>query len=74
LSRCGGLLPAKPTLAVAAAAQWIANYIVSQTFPELAGISLGLAYGTYTLMALLSFVFVLARIKETRGLELEEMI
>lgn len=60
-------------LAVAAAAQWIANYIVSQTFPALAGVSLGLAYGTYTLMALLSLVFVLAKIKETRGLELEEM-
>jgi sugar porter (SP) family MFS transporter len=60
-------------LAVAAAAQWIANYIVSQTFPALAGISLGVAYGTYTLMALLSLVFVLARIRETRGLELEEM-
>ena len=60
-------------LAVAAAAQWIANYVVSQTFPALAGISLGLAYGTYTLMALLSLVFVLAKIKETRGRELEEM-
>jgi MFS transporter, SP family, sugar:H+ symporter len=60
-------------LAVAAAAQWIANYVVSQTFPTLAGISLGLAYGTYMLMALLSFVFVLARVKETRGIELEEM-
>jgi MFS transporter, SP family, sugar:H+ symporter len=60
-------------LAVAAAAQWVANYIVSQTFPTLAGISLGLAYGIYTLMAMLSFVFVLAKIRETRGLELEEM-
>jgi len=60
-------------LAVAAAAQWIANYIVSQTFPMLAGIGLGLAYGIYTLMAMLSFVFVLAKIRETRGLELEEM-
>jgi MFS transporter, SP family, sugar:H+ symporter len=60
-------------LAVAAAAQWIANYIVSQTFPTLAGINLGVAYGTYTLMAVLSFVFVLARVKETRGLELEAM-
>ncbi len=60
-------------LAVAAAAQWIANYIVSQTFPTLAGINLGLAYGTYTLMAMLSFVFVLAKVRETRGLELEEM-
>jgi MFS transporter, SP family, sugar:H+ symporter len=60
-------------LAVAAAAQWIANYIVSQTFPTLAGINLGVAYGTYTLMALLSLVFVLAKVRETRGLELEEM-
>jgi MFS transporter, SP family, sugar:H+ symporter len=60
-------------LAVAAAAQWVANYIVSQTFPTLAGIDLGLAYGIYTLMAVLSLVFVLARIKETRGLELEAM-
>src|SRR5580698_72344 len=60
-------------LAVAAATQWIANYIVSQTFPTLAGINLGFAYGTYTLMAVLSLVFVLARVRETRGLELEEM-
>ena len=60
-------------LSVATAAQWIANYIVSQTFPMLAGIGLGLAYGIYTLMAMLSFVFVLAKIRETRGLELEEM-
>jgi hypothetical protein len=52
---------------------WIANFIVSQTFPTLAGISLGLAYGTYTLMTVLSFVFVVERIKETRGLELEAM-
>jgi sugar porter (SP) family MFS transporter len=60
-------------LAVAAAAQWIANYIVSQTFPTLASVSLGLAYGIYTVMAMLSFVFVIAKITETRGLELEEM-
>jgi SP family sugar:H+ symporter-like MFS transporter len=60
-------------LAVAAAAQWIANYIVSQTFPTLAGIDLGLAYGIYALMAVLSLIFVIAKVKETRGLELEEM-
>jgi MFS family permease len=60
-------------LAVAAAAQWIANYIVSQSFPTLAAVNLAVAYGTYTLMAMLSFVFVLAKVKETRGLELEEM-
>jgi MFS transporter, SP family, sugar:H+ symporter len=60
-------------LAVAAAAQWIANYIVSQTFPTLASVSLAVAYGLYALMAALSLVFVLARVRETRGLELEEM-
>ena len=35
--------------------------------------SLGLAYGIYALMAMLSFGFVLAKVKETRGLELEAM-
>ena len=60
-------------LAVAAAAQWVANYIVSQTFPTLAGINLGVAYGTYALMAMLSLVFVLAKVRETRGIELEAM-
>ena len=39
----------------------------------LSGINLGLAYGIYTLMAMLSLVFVLARVKETRGIELEAM-
>src|ERR1700743_116265 len=51
------------SLAVSAAAQWVANYIVSQTFPALAGVSLGLAYGIYTAMAILSFVFVIAKIR-----------
>jgi hypothetical protein len=41
--------------------------------PDASGHQLGAAYGTYTLMAILSFVFVLARAKETRGLELEAM-
>jgi hypothetical protein len=44
---------------------------VPQTFPTLAGVNLGVTYGTYTLMAVLSFVFVLVRVKETRELELE---
>lgn len=60
-------------IAVAGAAQWIANFIVSQTFPTLANTSLGLAYGIYTSMAILSFIFVLKFVKETRGRELEDM-
>ena len=60
-------------ISVAAAAQWGANFLVSQTFPALADIGLGLAYGLYTTMALLSLIFVWSFVKETRGRELEEM-
>ena len=60
-------------LAVAAAAQWIANFVVSQTFPALASAGLGLAYGIYAGMALLSLVFVARWVQETRGRELEDM-
>ena len=60
-------------LAVAAAAQWVANFAVSQTFPLLASAGLGLAYGIYATMALLSLVFVAFAVTETRGRELEDM-
>jgi sugar porter (SP) family MFS transporter len=60
-------------LAVAAAAQWVANFVVSETFPSLASAGLGLAYGLYAVMALLSFLFVIRAVRETRGRELEEM-
>ena len=60
-------------LAVAASAQWIANFLVSTTFPELAGISLGLAYGIFTVFAVLSIPFVMRYIRETRGVSLEDM-
>lgn len=60
-------------LAVAAAAQWVANFAVSQTFPVLASVGLGLAYGIYAAMAFLSFIFVARAVKETRGRELEDM-
>lgn len=60
-------------LAVAAAAQWVANFVVSETFPSLASAGLGLAYGLYAVMALLSLLFVIRAVRETRGRELEEM-
>jgi MFS transporter, SP family, sugar:H+ symporter len=60
-------------LSVAAAAQWIANFVVSATFPSMASAGLGLAYGVYTAMAVLSLFFVLRFVRETRGKELEEM-
>jgi len=60
-------------LAVAAATQWVANFIVSQTFPILASAGLGFAYGIYAAMAFVSFVFVARAVQETRGRELEDM-
>ena len=60
-------------LALAAAAQWLANWTVSTTFPWLADVSLGLAYGLYTLFAALAFVFVWKAVRETKGRELEDM-
>jgi SP family sugar:H+ symporter-like MFS transporter len=61
-------------LAVAAAAQWIANFVVTVTFPALADFSLAFAYGLYAVMALISFFFVSRFIKETKGMELEDMV
>ena len=60
-------------LGLAAAAQWISNFVISTTFPALADISLGLAYGLYTTFALLSFFFVLKFVHETKGKQLEDM-
>jgi MFS transporter, SP family, sugar:H+ symporter len=61
-------------LAVAASAQWIANFIVSTTFlPLLQYFGLGAAYGLYTIAAASSFFFVFLLLKETKGIELEDM-
>ncbi|MHA6795551.1 sugar porter family MFS transporter [Pseudonocardia bannensis] len=61
-------------LSIAAAAQWVANFIISTTFPALASVGLGLAYGVYTFFALLSIFFVIRLVQETKGRELEEMV
>ena len=60
-------------LAVAASAQWLANFAITATFPWLANIGLPFAYGLYAFFALLSLFFVLRRVRETRGMELEAM-
>jgi len=61
-------------LAVAGAVQWIANFLVSTTFPPMAdGLGLDVSYGIYATFAALSFLFVVIFVKETRGKELEEM-
>ncbi|MBI9115798.1 sugar porter family MFS transporter [Sanguibacter suaedae] len=61
-------------LALAAAAQWIANFTITVTFPPMAEhLGLEVVYGMYGTFALLSFFFVLTKIKETRNRELEDM-
>ena len=35
-------------LSLAAAGQWVANWVITVSFPELKSISLGFAYGMYT--------------------------
>jgi MFS transporter, SP family, sugar:H+ symporter len=56
-------------LSVAAAVQWVANFVVSTTFPPLKDAGLGLAYGLYTASAAVSFVFVWFLVRETKGRE-----
>jgi MFS transporter, SP family, sugar:H+ symporter len=60
-------------LALAASAQWIANWLVTLTFPGLSKAGLGFAYGLYTAAAALSLVFVARFVRETKGRTLEEM-
>ncbi|QES48015.1 MFS transporter [Streptomyces venezuelae] len=60
-------------LGVAAAAQWIANWLITVTFPTLSDWNLSGAYVIYTFFALLSIPFVLKWVPETKGKALEEM-
>jgi len=59
-------------LGIAAAAQWIANFLVTVTFPPLASFSLVFTYGMYATFAALSFLFVMRFVPETNGMSLEE--
>jgi sugar porter (SP) family MFS transporter len=61
-------------LAVAASAQWLANFAITATFPALADLGLPFAYGLYAAFAAISLVFVLRAVRETRGMELESML
>jgi sugar porter (SP) family MFS transporter len=60
-------------LSLAAGGQWVANWIITVTFPGLKDVSLALAYGLYAGFALLSLFFVMRFIQETKGKQLEDM-
>jgi MFS transporter, SP family, sugar:H+ symporter len=61
-------------LAVTGAANWVANFAVTLTFPPLLkGTGLAGAYGLYAAAAVISLFFVLTAVRETKGKTLEEM-
>jgi SP family xylose:H+ symportor-like MFS transporter len=67
-------------MSIAVAAQWVANYIVSATFPIMNDSTTlneyfnhGFAYLIYGLMGILAAIFVYKYVPETKGKSLEEM-
>ena len=67
-------------LAIAVAAQWISNYLVSVTFPMMNDNSKltelfnhGFAYWVYGIMSVLATLFIMKYVPETKGKTLEEM-
>lgn len=59
-------------LGVAAGAQWVANFLITVSFPAMSAWSLPLTYAMYAFFAALSFIYVAWRIPETKGMELEQ--
>lgn len=63
-------------LAVAGFFQWGSNFLITMTFPIMLAVPwIGLtgAYGFYTVCAVISIFFVIWAVRETKGLELEDM-
>jgi SP family xylose:H+ symportor-like MFS transporter len=67
-------------MAIAVAAQWVSNYLVSLTFPMITDntalteqFNHGFAYWVYGVMSLIAMWFVWKYIPETKGKTLEEM-
>lgn len=59
-------------LGLAAAAQWIANFAITLSFPIMAAGSLPLTYALYAAFAAASFFFVMFKVPETNGMSLEQ--
>jgi len=61
-------------LAVSGLFQWGTNFLITMTFPIfLTAIGLSITYVIYSTFALLSVLFIIKLVKETKGLSLEEM-
>jgi SP family xylose:H+ symportor-like MFS transporter len=60
-------------VAIAVAAQWAANFLISSTYPPMMEFSGAFTYGFYCVMAVLSALFVWKMVPETKGKTLEQM-
>ncbi|MBD5785302.1 sugar porter family MFS transporter [Cellulosimicrobium terreum] len=61
-------------LGVAAMAQWLANFAITISFPPLLDtFGASVPYLMFAVFAALSFFFVLGKVPETKGVELEDM-
>lgn len=60
-------------MAIAVAAQWAANFLISSTYPSMMDFSGPLTYGFYGLMSVVSGIFVWKMVPETKGKSLEEL-
>ncbi|MFI3303285.1 MAG: D-xylose transporter XylE [Rikenellaceae bacterium] len=60
-------------VAIAVAAQWLANYTISSTYIPLTEWSMGGTYFIYALFCFLSIIFVWKLVPETKGKSLEDM-
>jgi SP family xylose:H+ symportor-like MFS transporter len=60
-------------VAIAVAAQWAANYLVSSTYPAMMEYSGAMTYSIYGIMSVLSLLFVWRFVPETKGRTLEDM-
>ncbi len=61
-------------LSICGLVQWLANFLVTMTFPILLGsIGLGFSYGIYAAFGIIAYFFVRLFVKETKGRTLEDM-
>jgi len=61
-------------LALSACLMWVANFAISTTFPPMAEhLGLGASYAIYATFAAISLWFVARHVRETKGVELEQM-
>jgi MFS transporter, SP family, sugar:H+ symporter len=60
-------------LAVGTAANWVANWLVTVSFPSMSDWNLSVTYWIYAAFAVLSIPFTLKFIRETKGTAIEDV-